>query len=123
MATERDLWAAPPASFHVWAWHRATQREQIAQGLKAIAEVWFDYYTDETDLPNWFRLACSFLEDEALVGELDIPHWDECPECQGSGEIKYAPGRRYDPQNVVEEKCVHCNGTGCVPREKEDRYQ
>lgn len=112
MRTERDLWAAPRTNFHVWAWHRQAQKAHISLGLRALAETWFDDYEDETELPQWFRMAVNYAEEQH--GELDVPHLEDCPECEGSGEIHWNPSKRNDPQFVEDGPCPTCSGTGCV---------
>jgi hypothetical protein len=76
--TDREVWVGQPRIQHyiLWSIERAGQRDDVSAGLRALAEAWFDHYTDEVNLPAWFNQAVEFA-DEAL-GDLDLPnHEDE----------------------------------------------
>jgi hypothetical protein len=75
-ASDRDKWYDENRkNFARWVMQRARQREDVSEGLKAIATAWFDEFEDETDLPEWFHQAVEFAMNS--LGELNIPGSDD----------------------------------------------
>lgn len=68
--TDRELWIEPAPSMNI-----VVRREAVSAGLQALAEAWFEDYSDETDLPAWFNQAVEYADQ--YLGDLDIPARDD----------------------------------------------
>lgn len=69
MTTARDIFSpiAPGGAFYTMQLHSLHQ--QVLAGMEALVALWFDEYTDETDLPPIIDTIDSLLRDVS-VGSL-----------------------------------------------------